>query len=117
MPGRWGFRWEKGGCCADFLSAFDVARWQEGAPRFGVVGALCFGIGGGCLWCFGIGRELAHRFVCRSRRGGGVLSLGKKVGYHAHSSEDPGKMEKNSRTRICSCLVLRWELPIWVLHM
>jgi hypothetical protein len=37
--------------------------------------------------------------------------LGKKVGSQIHSSEDSGKMEKNSRTRICSCLVSSiWDL-------
>jgi hypothetical protein len=64
--------------------------------------ALVFFWGGG-RWQFGIGCELAHRFVCGARRG--RLALGKEMVYQIHSSEDPGKMEKNSRIRVCSCFV------------
>ena len=85
-------------------------RWQEGVPRFGLVGAFCFGFWGWRRWQFGIECELAHRFVCGARRG--RLALEKEVGYQIHSS-DPGEMEKNSRIRICSCLV-RFILDGWV---
>ena len=63
----------------DFLGGVDVARWQEGVPWFGFVGAFCFGFGGWRRWQFGIEYKLAHRFVCGARRG--RLALEKEVGY------------------------------------
>ena len=69
ITGRRGFRWEQWACCADFLGSVDAVRWQEGVPRFGFVGAFCFGFGGWRRWQFGIDCELAHRFICGARRG------------------------------------------------
>jgi hypothetical protein len=85
-----------------------LVQWKEGAPRFGVAGALSFCFGKWCRWHFGIERELARRFVCGARRG--RLAHGKKAGYQIHSSWDPVAF-RQSKVAVCLNSHICFNLP------